>query len=140
MRFWDSSAVLPLLVQEQASQAASELLEDDTIMAVWWATSTECVSALSRLERDGSITESELDRAIDHLEALARSWHEVPANERMKGLARRLLRTHPLRAADALQLAAAMIVSEDEPRTLELVTLDARLGAAARKEGFKLPL
>ena len=50
----------------------------------------------------------------------------------------RFLRVHPLRAADALQLAAAFIAAERRPSSLEVVTLDDRLAAAARKEGFAL--
>jgi hypothetical protein len=47
-----------------------------------------------------------------------------------------LLRVHPLRAAGALQLAAAYLVAERRPSTLEIVTLDDRLRHAGRKEGF----
>ncbi len=50
----------------------------------------------------------------------------------------RFLRVHPLRAADALQLAAAFTASERRPASLEIVTLDERLADAARKEGFTL--
>ena len=42
----------------------------------------------------------------------------------------------PLRAADALQLAAAFAAAERRPASLEIVTLDDRLANAARKEGF----
>jgi predicted nucleic acid-binding protein len=41
-----------------------------------------------------------------------------------------------LRAADALQLAAAVLASEGEPSSLEIVTLDERLSEAAQKEGL----
>jgi len=50
----------------------------------------------------------------------------------------RLLRLHPLRAADAQQLAAALVLSDFEPRTLPFVTLDGQLAAAARREGFEV--
>jgi predicted nucleic acid-binding protein len=43
---------------------------------------------------------------------------------------------HPLRAADALQLAAAVVAAEGIPASLSIVTLDERLAAAARREGF----
>lgn len=48
------------------------------------------------------------------------------------------MRLHPLRAADALQLAAALVLSDFEPRTLPFVTLDDRLASAARREGFEV--
>lgn len=47
-----------------------------------------------------------------------------------------MLRVHPLRAADAAQLAAAFVAAERHPSSLEFVILDMRLAAAARKEGF----
>jgi hypothetical protein len=53
-------------------------------------------------------------------------------------MARRLLRVHPLRAADSLQLAAAVLASEGRPSTLEFVCLDDRLGIAAQREGFRV--
>jgi hypothetical protein len=56
--------------------------------------------------------------------------------EPVRGLGRRLVRVHPLRAADALQLAAALVACEGDPSSLVMVTLDARLSEAARKEGL----
>jgi len=50
--------------------------------------------------------------------------------------AERVVETHPLRAADALQLGAALVAADGEPETLELVTLDRRLAEAAVREGF----
>jgi predicted nucleic acid-binding protein len=50
--------------------------------------------------------------------------------------ARRLLETHPLSAADALQLAAALVMTEERPTGTEFVTFDIRLAEAANKEGF----
>jgi len=52
MKFWDSSAVVPLLVQEAMTSAVTEILSNDRQMHVWWATEVECVSSLSRLERE----------------------------------------------------------------------------------------
>ena len=54
--------------------------------------------------------------------------------------ARRLLLRHPLRAADALQLAAALTWALDRPREHALCTLDTRLAEAAKGEGFRLAL
>jgi len=48
----------------------------------------------------------------------------------------RLLRVHPLRAAGALQLAAAFSAAEQRPSSLEMITVDDRLASAAQKEGF----
>jgi predicted nucleic acid-binding protein len=136
MRFWDASALLPLLVQEPRTQAMVALLRDDPAAAVWWLTPVECWSALARLEREQRLTEEQVAQAAGLLDESTRRWTEVPPIERVRDQASRLLRVHPLRAADALQLAAALVLSDFDPRTLPLVTLDDRLASAARREGF----
>jgi hypothetical protein len=136
MRFWDSSAVVPLLVAEPSSGAMLREYERDPEAVVWWATEVECVSALSRLERDGDLSASSLSDALERLEALAGAWREVQPVPRVRQTAIRLLRVHPLRAADALQVAAALVTAEDHPATLPVVTLDNRLADAAEREGF----
>ena len=105
-------------------------------MVVWWSTEIECVSALVRLERDGSLASAGTADAVDRLAALAGAWREVQPISRVRQTAVRLLRVHPLRAADALQLGAAIAGAEDQPATLAFVTLDERLALAAEREGF----
>jgi predicted nucleic acid-binding protein len=112
------------------------LLRDDPAAAVWWLTPVECWSALARLERDHRLTQEQVAQAAGLLDESTRRWTEVPPIERVRDQASRLLRVHPLRAADALQLAAALVLSDFDPRTLPLVTLDDRLATAARREGF----
>jgi predicted nucleic acid-binding protein len=105
-------------------------------MLVWWASEVECVSAIARLERQDDLSGEATLSALERLDALAGGWHEVQPVEAARRTARRLLRVHSLRAADALQLAAAIVASEDQPASLELVSLDDRLIDAARREGF----
>ncbi len=136
MRYWDSSAIIPLTVTEASTDAMRVIAEEDPVMCVWWATEVECVSALARLERDGALTDTALTGALERLDLLAESWNEVQPVVAVRSVARRLLRVHPLRAADALQLAAALIAAEGQPASLGIVTLDERLAAAARREGF----
>ena len=136
MRFWDSSAIIPLTVTEASTDAMRAIAEEDPVMCVWWATEVECVSALARLEREGALTDTATTVALERLDLLAESWNEVQPVVGVRGAARRLLRVHALRAADALQLAAAVIAAEGQPASLEIVTLDERLAAAARREGF----
>ena len=138
MRFWDSSALVPLCVEEPATDAALALVADDPQIAAWWTTTVECASALARLEREGALGPDEATEAFLRLDRLAASWFEVEPNDEIREVARRLLRVHPLRAADALQLAAAYVVSERRPPTLEVVTLDDRVRQAGLKEGFAL--
>jgi predicted nucleic acid-binding protein len=138
MKFWDTSAILPLLVQEPRTDAMVALMGDDPAAAVWWLVPVECWSALARLQREQRLTEDGVSAAAALLAEAARRWTEVPPIERVRDQASRLVRLHPLRAADALQLAAALVLSDFEPRTLPFVTLDDRLAAAARREGFEV--
>lgn len=139
MKFWDSLAIVPLLVGEATTETMQAIAAEDPLMLVWWATPVECVSAIARLERDDSLTADGATAALQRLDALAEAWHEVQPVEAARIAARRLLRVHALRAADALQLAAAVVASEGNPGSLEIITLDDRLMDAARREGFVVP-
>lgn len=136
MRFWDASAIVPLLVEEPASAACREWLRDDREMLVWALSVTEATSAVRRKQRMGELTEAAADEALGRLDALAGAWSEVQALPRVRDRAHRLLAVHDLRAGDALQLAAALTATLDRPQLLPFVCLDARLQAAARREGF----
>ena len=136
MKFWDSSAVVPLILGESMTAAMQTLVQNDPGMLVWWATEVECASAIARLTRDGALEGGPVEEAFERLKQLSGSWHEVEATDAVREVAVRFLRVHPLRAGDALQLAAAFIAAERRPSSLEIVTLDGRLAEAARKEGF----
>jgi len=136
MRFWDTSAIVPLLIEERSSQVLRTLLMDDSFMVVWWATHTECAAALARLDREGLLDTQSLSAAHKRLSQLVANSEEVDPHDEVRETAARFLRVHPLRAADALQLAAAFVAAERRPTSLQLVTLDERLATAARKEGF----
>jgi uncharacterized protein len=136
MRFWDASAIVPLLMAESTTKTLQRLAAAESSMLVWWATQLECASAIARLERDGALDAEASSAAFERLKRLGDGWHEVDASDGVREAAVRFLRVHPLRAADALQLAAAFVASERRPSSLELITLDDRLATAARKEGF----
>lgn len=137
MRFWDASAVVPLLVEQPASPAVDARLASDPGMIVWWGTAVECASALARLLHEGALGERDLGAADAVLGSLGSGWYEVQPSVGLRDRAMRLLRVHDLRAADALQLSAALEWSETAEG--ELVTFDRRLAAAARREGFIVP-
>jgi predicted nucleic acid-binding protein len=138
MKFWDSSALLPLLVDEPARERLIELLEKDGDVLAWWGTPVEIASAIARREREGLLTADEAAAALAGARVLADGWHEIVPSDAVRRTAERLLRTHPLRAADALQLAAALIAADHDPASLELVCMDERLRNAARREGFSV--
>jgi len=131
VRFWDASAIVPLLVAEPTTRRLQALAARDPDMLVWWGSEVECVSALARLERAAALDAKGMALASN-------GWHEIEPSEIVRESAMRFLHVHPLRAADALQLAAAFIAAERRPSSLEVITLDERLAEAARKEGFAL--
>jgi predicted nucleic acid-binding protein len=138
MRFWDASAIVPLLLEEATSAALRRRLADDRAVVVWWGTWVECTAALVRARRYERISESDLDQLVARLGGLANQWQEVQPGEEVRSRARRLLRTHEgLRAAEAFQLAAALAACEDEVESLDVLCADGRLRDAARREGFR---
>ena len=138
MNFWDTSALVALSVEEPRRQIALRVLEADEHIVVWWGSTIEYVAAISRRERDGSLTTDEVAVHLSRLNALSQVWYEVQPSRRIKVVAQRLLRVHPLRAADSLQLASALVASEDDPTSLGFVCFDARLNQAAAREGFTI--
>ena len=136
MKFWDASAIVPLVALEKETGHCRRLLAEDADIVVWFLTPVEVISALSRRLREKSLKPNEFSKAKEQLAALERAWSEVISMERVRERARRLLETHLLRAADSLQLAAALVTSEEAPEGFPFVTLDRRLGDAADKEGF----
>jgi uncharacterized protein len=136
VRFWDSSAIVPLIVTQASSDTMDAVSRGDPDMIVWWATEVECASVFARLERSGDIDRTGATAATESLARLAAAWQEIQPGSRLRQTAERLVRTHPIRAADALQLAAAIVASDDDPGSLPFVTLDDRQADAARREGF----
>lgn len=138
MRFWDSSALIPLCLEEPHSETMRSLTRDDGELALWWGTPVECSSSFARLRREGSLStddEQHLRRLVDQL---TQSGTEVSPSEQVRATARRLLLRHPLRAADSMQLAAALVWAANLPDDLGFVCLDKRLRDAAQVEGFTL--
>ena len=136
MRYWDASGIVPVLVEQSQSREMEKLIEQDPDIVTWWGTSIECFSALMRLVREGRLNSSGAQAAERRLRELRKGWNEVLPTEACRRAAERMLRVHPLRTADAQQLAAALIASDNEPSMLEVVCLDQRLTEALRKEGF----
>lgn len=137
MRFWDTSGIVPLLVDEEWTAAVRALVAEDPAMVAWWGTPAECASALARLRREEILSAREEERSLALLRALRESWTEVLPSDAVREGAMRLLRVHPLRAADALQLAAAQAWAGPGSGP-ELVTFDERLALAARLEGLRI--
>jgi uncharacterized protein len=136
MRFWDSSALVPVAVLEAGSSGMRGMVESDPVMVVWWAARVECEAAVARRRREGFLSAAGEGQARRALERIFQVAGEVAATDGVGLQAVRLVRVHALRAADALQLAAALVWADGTPAARELVTLDQRLATAASQEGF----
>ncbi|HTT67971.1 MAG TPA: type II toxin-antitoxin system VapC family toxin [Gemmatimonadales bacterium] len=136
MRFWDASALVPLLVNEPRSDRLRALGHQDPAVAVWWGTLVECTSALVRRERGGSITASARDSGLAALSASASLWLAVGPTAALREAALRAVRVHGLSAGDAFQLAAALEWAEGRSAGRVLVSLDGEVRSAAGNEGF----
>ena len=138
MRFWDTSALLPLVVAERETARAERWLREDAGVLVWTLTRVELLSALARRRRQEPGAARRLLAARRELLAAWERWSEVTAVDLVRRHAERLVESHPLRAADALQLGAALVAAEDDPAGLDFVTLDRQQALAAEHEGFRV--
>ena len=139
MRFWDTSALVALLVEEPTSDKRAAQLREDPRVVVWWATWVECESSIQRRVREGSLVAAGERVARARLQQLSGACSEVAPSEALRSLASRLPRTHPPRVADALQLSAALTLLNAARGSLRFVCGDERLNRAAEIEGL-LPL
>jgi hypothetical protein len=136
MNFWDSSALVPLLVTEASSDLRRKQYDVDPWAVVWFGTLAEIESSLVRRQRDGQLPADVEHAARKRLHEMTKQWTEVTPTTEVRARAIRLLRVHPLRAADAFQLAAALIFCREQPQHLPFLTADQRLRDAANLEGF----
>jgi predicted nucleic acid-binding protein len=138
VRFWDSSALIPIVVREGRSPLVETLATDDPDMMVWWASPAECGSAVHRLRREGVFTPTQAAQALAGLTTVLDAANAVQPGDEVCAKALRLLGVHPLRAAGALQLAAALLWARERPGGRDFVCLDERLRTAAAIEGFQV--
>lgn len=138
MRYWDASALVPLVIAEPASDRVREWLAEDRHIITWVWTRTEIASAVERRSREGSLSRMQRREVLGRFDALAGAWDEVTDILAVRSRANALLARHPLRAADAGQLGAALLVGEQLAEPLTFVCLDQRLSSAAELEGFRV--
>ena len=75
---------------------------------------------------------------MNDLAQLSTTWKEILPEDALREEALRIVRLYPLRAADALQLAAAIIWAGHRSQGKAFVCLDDRLRESALVEGFQL--
>ena len=138
MRFWDTSALVPLAVRQSRTADAERWAYEDSGIVAWTLTHTEMLSAIHRLVREQALApRAAVDAERISIELMERA-QIITDVEAVKLRAARIVRVHPLRAADALQLAAALAWADGRPTGAVFHTFDARLGQAAEREGFRV--
>ena len=136
MAFWDASAVVPLCCSQPATAPGRRLRRELKRMVMWWGTPVEARSAFARLVREGQLTADERAAGIRLLAQLRVAWDEILPTEKVRSLAEDLPDTHGVRAADAAQLAAALVWCRERPKQRPLVCFDDRLRTVATALGF----
>ena len=138
MRYWDASALVPVIVAEPDNEPVRAWLSEDDHIITWVWTRTEITGAIERRAREGSLSRQQRYEALERLHAFAASWDEVTEILAVRARADALLARHPLRAADAGQLGAALLIREELADALTFVCLDRRLSLAAERESLRV--
>jgi len=138
MRFWDASALVPMLVPEPATEIVVRLLRSDPEIVVAWTATIECVSACVRRYRERIASDTQLAGALNRLRDLSAHWNFAEPSSLLRSAAERLVARHALRTGDAIQLASATVTAEGVDRALDFVCFDRRLALAATTEGLRV--
>jgi predicted nucleic acid-binding protein len=137
--FWDTSALVPLCVRQSMTNRAIELYKVHDA-AVWWAAPVEIASALARLVRMKLLDSGDWARARKLARKLSDTCSTIQSSDTLRVKAAQLVENYDLRAADAFQLAAALVWCEDAPQGRVFFATDRKLKEAALLRGFDVPL
>ena len=138
--FWDTSAIVPLCCFQSQTAEADKTARVYARQVTWWVTPVEVVSSFNRLRREENLTEEGKQQALNRLAYLRTRWTEVQPGVEVRQTAERLLNVHKLRAADSLQLSAALVWCSHRPRGRHFIGSDGALADAAEVEGFTVIL
>ena len=134
--FWDTSGIVPLCCFQAHTARATRTARVYARQVTWWATPVEAASSFNRLFREEVLTAAGRQHALSRLSYLRRRWSEIQPSDEVRDVAERLLGVHKLRAADALQLSAALVWSSHRVRGRSFIGADGDLARAAEAEGF----
>jgi len=138
VKFWDTSALIPLLLEEPGTDLALAWIREDADVVIWGLTRLEMAASIERASRDGRISPAARQAALGRADRIATDASEVTDLAAVRVRAVPVLGRHALRASDAAQLGAALLVADPDPRSLTMVVLDRRLADAALREGLKV--
>lgn len=130
---------MPLCCFQDKSQTLRHLRRKYEVVA-WWATSIEAQSALKRLVSQNLISQNAYLQSVKRLEIQKDTWREILPTEKLRELAKNLIKTQNLRTLDALQLASALVWCFEKPKGRIFVCCDDKLSESAEKIGFSVLL
>jgi predicted nucleic acid-binding protein len=138
VRYYDTSALVKQYLQEAGSKVVLELLKSGEKVYTASLTYAETHAAFSRRTREGRLTRETTKRLALRFDRDWESYDIVVLSENVFRLARQMLYRHPLRSADAIHLASALLLARTSPRSSwSFVCADGRLCDAAKSEGFQ---
>ena len=138
VRYYDTSALVKQYLQEAGSKLVLELLKSGEKVYTASLTYAETHAAFSRRTREGRLTRETTKRLALRFDKDWESYDIVVLSENVFRLARQMLYRHPLRSADAIHLASALLLARRSPRSSwSFVCADGRLCDAAKSEGFQ---
>ena len=133
--FFDSSAFAKRYVEEAGGHLVDSLCQEATEVALSVLCVPEIISALNRRVREGLLTGREYAEAKQYLSHDIRDAVIVNLVPQVVSSCTKILETHPVRAADALQIACAL-----EWETELFISADKRQISAAKKSGLHTKL
>lgn len=112
--YYDTSAIVPLLVEEPGTDAA-RVVWDEAIRTVTVAIAyAEARAAVAQARRIGRLTPAQARVAVDRLDAVYSQLDLVVIDDGLVRTAGALADAHGLRGYDAVHLAAAQALVDDD--------------------------
>ena len=136
-RYYDASALVKRYVRETGSNAVRRLLASG-VAASSRLSEVEISSGIARRTREGTLTIRQRDRMLTVLQRDMPALAIVEIVPEVTAEARALLLRHPLRAADAIQLASCLYLQRQLAQPVPFVAFDRRLLDAARAEAVEI--
>ena len=136
--FWDTSAIIPLCIQQDATTSARGVKREFSVSVIWWGSKVEINSSLARLKRNGQLEIRSHKVAIKQLSDFQKPARIIRPSEVLLAIAAELPEKYGLRSLDAFQLAAALVWCNERPRNRPFICADGRLGEAAKEAGFEV--
>lgn len=131
--YFDTSAVIPLIIDEPTSSTCERLWNEAARIVSVRLMYAEARAALAMAQRMGRLTSLELATAVELLDGFINEIDSVEVTELLVRGAGAMAEQHALRGYDAVHLAAAQAVADQDT---VFVSGDRQLTAAAARLGL----